>query len=187
MSASLPVGPPAAGTGGLPVAGAGGLPIAGLGGLQVGPGADLLGEARRMEIWRTYFETSQRVMARLQARLKEDAGMDASDYNLLMVLAEAPERTLQMSVLADRIVFSVPRLSYRIGVLVERGWVDKLPCADDRRAHNIVLTEDGARALMRAGRDHRREIHAVFDGVLNEEDMAALERVMGKMRAAVDS
>ena len=50
MSASLPVGPPAAGTGGLPVAGAGGLPIAGLGGLQVGPGADLLGEARRMEI-----------------------------------------------------------------------------------------------------------------------------------------
>ena len=157
------------------------------GGLGLGPGADLLGEARTLEVWRTYLETSERVMTRLQAGLKADAGMDMADYNLLMVLAEAPERTLTMSVLADRIVFSVPRLSYRIGVLVERGWVDKLPCAEDKRAHNIVLTEDGARALMRAGRDHREQIRAVFDDVLDEDDIAALETVMEKMRAAVDS
>lgn len=60
------------------------------GGLGLGPGADLLGEARTLEVWRTYLEASERVMARLQAGLKADAGMDMADYNLLMVLAEAP-------------------------------------------------------------------------------------------------
>lgn len=149
------------------------------------PGRNLLAEARTMESWRLYFETSQRVMAQLVAALKEDAGMDLADYNLLMVLAEAPARTLTMSVLAERIVFSVPRLSYRIGVLVERGWVLKQPCPDDGRAHNVILTDEGAAALIAAGRDHRQQIHEVFDAVLDADDIAALARVMGKMRAAV--
>ncbi len=156
-------------------------------GLSVsGPPRNLLAEARTMEAWRLYFETSQRVMAQLGTALKGDAGMDLADYNLLMVLAEAPDRTLTMSVLAERIVFSVPRLSYRIGVLVERGWVLKEPCPDDRRAHNIVLTDDGAGALVAAGRDHRQQIHRLFDAVLDADDIDALARIMGKMHAAVE-
>lgn len=147
---------------------------------------DLLAETRTMEAWRLYFETSQRVMAQLGAALKEDAGMDLADYNLLMVLAEAPQRTLRMTVLADRIVFSVPRLSYRIGVLVDRGWVLKEACAEDRRAHNIVLTEAGAAALVAAGRDHRAQIRAVFDARLSAEDVDDLARIMAKIRPAVD-
>lgn len=147
---------------------------------------DLLGETRTMEAWRLYFETSQRVMAQLGAALKDDAGMDLADYNLLMVLAEAPQRTLRMTVLAEKIVFSVPRLSYRIGVLVDRGWVLKESCTEDRRAHNIILTEAGTAALIAAGRDHRAQIHEVFDAQLDAEDIDDLARIMGKMRNAID-
>ena len=150
------------------------------------PRRDLLAETRTMEAWRLYFETSQRLMAQLGAALKEDAGMDFADYNLLMVLAEAPGRTLRMTVLAEKIVFSVPRLSYRIGVLVDRGWVLKEACAKDRRAHNIILSEAGAAALVAAGRDHRAQIRAVFDSQLDADDIDDLARIMGKMRTAVD-
>lgn len=150
------------------------------------PRRDLLGDARTMEAWRLYFETSQRVMAQLGAALKDDAGMDFADYNLLMVLAEAPQRTLRMTVLAEKIVFSVPRLSYRIGVLVDRGWVLKESCTEDRRAHNIILTEAGTAALIAAGRDHRAQIHEVFDAQLDAEDIDDLARIMGKMRNAID-
>ena len=79
--------------------------------LARGPRRDLLAETRTMEAWRLYFETSQRVMAQLGAALKDDAGMDLADFNLVMVLAEAPQSTLRMTVLAEKIVFSVPRLS----------------------------------------------------------------------------
>ncbi|MGO1399266.1 MAG: MarR family winged helix-turn-helix transcriptional regulator [Brevibacterium yomogidense] len=151
-----------------------------------GPRRDLLGETRTMEAWRLYFETSQRVMARLGAALKDDAGMDFADYNLLMVLAEAPQRTLRMTVLAEKIVFSVPRLSYRIGVLVDRGWVLKEACAEDRRVHNIILTDAGAAALVAAGRDHRAQIHEVFDARLSTDDIDDLARIMAKIRPAVD-
>ena len=139
-----------------------------------------------MEAWRLYFETSQRVMARLGAALKDDAGMDFADYNLLMVLAEAPQRTLRMTVLAEKIVFSVPRLSYRIGVLVDRGWVLKEACAEDRRVHNIILTDAGTAALVAAGRDHRAQIHEVFDARLSTDDIDDLARIMAKIRPAVD-
>lgn len=150
------------------------------------PRRDLLADTRTMEAWRLYFETSQRVMAQLGAALKDDAGMDLADYNLLMVLAEAPQRTLRMTVLAEKIVFSVPRLSYRIGVLVDRGWVLKETCAEDRRAHNITLAEPGAAALIAAGRDHRAQIRAVFDAQLDADDIDDLARIMGKMRTAVE-
>lgn len=154
--------------------------------LARGPRRDLLAETRTMEAWRLYFETSQRVMAQLGAALKDDAGMDLADFNLLMVLAEAPQRTLRMTVLAEKIVFSVPRLSYRIGVLVDRGWVLKEACAEDRRAHNIILAEAGATALVAAGRDHRAQIRAVFDSQLDADDIDDLARIMGKMRTAVE-
>lgn len=148
-------------------------------------GADLLGEASALDAWRLYFETSQRVAARLGAALKDDAGMDLPEYNLLLVLAEEPGRRLRMSVLADRLVFSVPRLSYRVGVLVERGWVRKEPCPDDGRAHDVTLTEDGFHALVRAGRGHRAQIRQVFDAVLDADDITALARIMGKISDAV--
>ena len=83
-------------------------------------------EERAQEAWRTYFETSQRIRQVLDDRLKEQAGMSVSDYNTLLLLWEAPERTLTMGTLAKRLVFSPSRLNYRIKVLEDAGLVEKL-------------------------------------------------------------
>ncbi len=53
-------------------------------------------EERAQQAWRTYFETSQRLRQVLDDRLKEQAGLSVSDYNALLLLWEAPERTLTM-------------------------------------------------------------------------------------------
>ena len=82
-------------------------------------------EALAQNAWRTYFETSQRLRQALEVQLKDDAGLDVSDYNTLLLLWEAPERTLTMSALAKKLVFSPSRLNYRIKVLVDAGLVTK--------------------------------------------------------------
>ena len=56
-------------------------------------------ETLAQNAWRTYFETSQRLRQALEVQLKDDAGLDVSDYNTLLLLWEAPERTLTMSAL----------------------------------------------------------------------------------------
>lgn len=157
-------------TGGIPVGGA-----AAAGGPAAGP--NLLAEAEVLEAWRSYLETSQRLIGHLDTELRVETGLGLSDYNLLLLLVEAPARTLRMSVLAERLVFSAPRLNYRIGVLEKKGWVVKSACPQDGRAHLITLTDAGWEEFRAAGRVHRGHIGAVFEDALAPGDAADLLRI----------
>jgi DNA-binding MarR family transcriptional regulator len=149
------------------------------------PGGELLAEPAVMAAWRTYFETAQRLTTRMGEWMKGDSGVDLGDFNILMVLAEAPDRVLAMSVLAERLVFSVPRLSYRVRSLEERGWVRKEQDPDDRRVQQVHLTEEGAHTLVRVGQVHRQRVRHVFDEVLTREEIEALGRITAKIAGAV--
>lgn len=146
--------------------------------VQHGRGPDLLVENRVMAAWRTSFETAQRLRTVLDRQLKEATGSDLVDLNLLMTLAEAEGRRLTMSVLAERLVFSVPRLSYRIRAHTDRGWVEKVPCVADARAHEIVLTDAGLERFGELGALHREHVRAVFDRALPLEQMEQLAAAM---------
>lgn len=138
-------------------------------------------EERAQQAWRTYFETSQRLRQVLDDRLKEQAGLSVSDYNALLLLWEAPERTLTMGALAKRLVFSPSRLNYRIKVLEDAGLVEKLACAEDRRSHNIRLTEAGGRRFLDAARLHSRAIAEVFLSHVDDAELEVIETVFSRI------
>lgn len=114
---------------------------------------NLLNDQEAMESWRAYFETAQRVTHYLEERLKAQ-GSDLGEYNILLVLAEAEDHTLTASELASRIVFSLPRLNYRIGRLEEAGLVKRMRCPSDGRASNISLTDAGMTRFLTLGKAH---------------------------------
>lgn len=145
--------------------------------IRLGFGRDALAQ----NAWRTYFETSQRVRQYLETELKADSGLAVSDYNTLLLLWEAPERTLTMSALAKRLVFSPSRLNYRIKVLEDAGLVTKAVCPDDARAHNIALTDSGAEAFLAAGRRHRQTIDEVFLSQVSDDELEVIGRVFGRI------
>ncbi|WP_209371282.1 MarR family winged helix-turn-helix transcriptional regulator [Brevibacterium renqingii] len=149
--------------------------------IKFGLGRDLLAQSS----WRVYFETSQRIRQALEAQLKEDAGLTVSDYNTLLLLWEAPDRTLTMSALARKLVFSPSRLNYRIKVLQDAGLVLKTECADDRRAHNVALTEAGARAFLAAGQRHRGYVDEVFLDHVSDEELEVIRSVFGRISRAL--
>ena len=145
--------------------------------IKFGLGRDALAQRS----WRLYFETSQRIRQNLEANLKERAGLTVSDYNTLLLLWEAPAHTLTMSVLARKLVFSPSRLNYRIKVLEDAGLVTKAECAEDKRAHNVALTEAGAQAFLNAGRQHRENIDEVFLSHVDDEELEVIERVFERI------
>lgn len=149
--------------------------------IKFGRGRDALAQ----NAWRLYFETSQRIRQSLETNLKDRDGLTVSDYNTLLLLWEAPERTLTMSILAKRLVFSPSRLNYRIKVLEDAGLVEKTECADDKRAHNISLTEAGAQAFIRAGHEHREDIDAVFLSHVDDEELEVIGRIFERIGRAL--
>ncbi len=142
-------------------------------------------EALAQRSWRRYLETTQRISQLLEARLKVQAGMVLGDYNVLLLLWEAPERTLTMSALAKRLVFSPSRLNYRIRVLEDAGLVTKTECPQDKRAHDVTLTEEGGRSFLAAARVHRQHIDELFLDHVSDEELAVFERVFSRIESTL--
>src|SRR5215467_13121910 len=90
----------------------------------------------------------------LDSELQHEAGLPLAYYQTLAMLSEAPDRTLRMSVLAQRTWSSRSRLSHAVDRLEEKGWVERLSCPSDKRGAFAVLTDAGLRVLEAAAPSH---------------------------------
>jgi DNA-binding MarR family transcriptional regulator len=105
-------------------------------------------------MWRSYIESTQMLMDRLDQELQRDSGIPHTYYEVLVRLSEVPDRRLRMSALADRSMSSRSRLSHAVARLEENGWVRREICATDRRGQLAVLTDAGFAALAAAAPGH---------------------------------
>ena len=68
-------------------------------------------------------------------------------YDVLLTLAQAPERRLRMAQLADRVLLSRSGLTRLVDRLEREGLVRREPSPDDARGTYTVLTAAGLRRL----------------------------------------
>jgi DNA-binding MarR family transcriptional regulator len=133
--------------------------------------------------WRAYLRATQQVQAQLDRALVRDAGLPAAYYQILVMLSEAPERTLRMSDLAERTWSSRSRLSHAVDRLEEHGWVHRTSCPTDKRGAFALLTEAGLAVLVDTAPKHVESVRRhVFDRLTAEqvEQLGAIsERIAG--------
>jgi DNA-binding MarR family transcriptional regulator len=132
-------------------------------------------------VWRAYFESSARLQTTLDRELRAATGLNLIDYNVLLVLEEAPGRRLRMGELADALVFSPSRLTYQVTSMEQRGLVRREPCPEDRRGMTAVLTHAGHAAFENAWRHHRRGVEEHFLDHLTDDELVVLDRVFGDL------
>lgn len=102
----------------------------------------------------------------MDSHLRQAAELTHYDYWVLSMLSEAPDRTLRMTALADRTNATLPRLSHVVQRLEDRGLVERFPCAEDRRATNARLTDDGWAKVLATAPEHLAAVrHTVFDAL----------------------
>ena len=78
-----------------------------------------------MTAWRRYIVASRRLLDALDTDLdSEDLSM--ADYEVLVLLSEAPDRRMRMSELAESGLISRSRLSHRMKVMEKAGWVKQI-------------------------------------------------------------
>ncbi|GIG35165.1 MarR family winged helix-turn-helix transcriptional regulator [Cellulomonas pakistanensis] len=132
--------------------------------------------------WEELFRAQVAIMRRLQRDPIWDR-VSLREYDVLFTLSRAPGG-LRLRDLAESSLLSQPSLSRMVERLEEDGWVRRAPAPGDGRGVLVALTDDGAALQREVGRRHVQAIAHYVGGALDAEQLAALTRVAGDLRAA---
>ena len=114
-------------------------------------------------------------------RQMASTGLTSFEFTLLEALHQADRHRLRLSALASQTNATLPRLSRVVSGLERKGLVARMPCEEDGRAINAVLTESGEGAFGASrGRYETAVRDMVLDGLSSErvDDLAALTFTM---------
>ncbi|WP_327312584.1 MarR family winged helix-turn-helix transcriptional regulator [Streptomyces sp. NBC_01235] len=120
--------------------------------------------------WLAYVDFSTLLVDYLNRQLRRDAGMTHADYSLLAYLSMAPDTTLGMSELAERLKITRSRLTHAVNRLREVGLVDRREDPADGRGQLAFLTGEGKALLEEVAPGHVEAVRrAVFDVLTPEQ------------------
>ena len=138
----------------------------------------------RLGAWRAFLRAHARLVRDLERELQAEQGMALTDYDVLVQLSAADERRLRMSELADQLLLSRSGVTRLVDRLVAEGLVERVTCESDRRGQWASLTDSGYERLRRASPTHLRGVAEHFLDRLPPDDLAALERMLGRVVGA---
>ncbi len=134
--------------------------------------------------WRTFLQAHATVVRRIEADLETEGLPSLADLDVLLQLAQAPERRLRMSELADEVLLSRSGMTRRIDRLEAAGYVQRHECSADRRGAYAGLTDEGLERLQSARPTHVRGIMDHFVSKLSAGDLTELRRTLAKVLPA---
>jgi len=132
--------------------------------------------------WRKYIVASRRMYEALDEDLISH-GLSLSDYEILVHLSDAKDRSLRMSELADKTILSRSRLSHRIKYMEGKGWVERQKCASDKRGTWAVMTTKGWNTIVKAAPDHVASIRKRFIDQISKADQANIASIFEKVES----
>lgn len=134
-----------------------------------------------MLAWRRFLRAHALVIRRLEGDLVAEQSLPLASYDVLVVLAEAPERRLRMSELAERVLLSRSGLTRLVDRLEREGLVRREACDSDARGLFTVLTPEGLDRLRQASPVHLRGVAQYGVGRLDESEAAQLSTLLSRM------
>ncbi|ANS24960.1 MarR family winged helix-turn-helix transcriptional regulator [Rhodococcus opacus] len=138
--------------------------------------------AEEQNTWRAYLDATRLLLQALDRQLTRDAGISFTDFELLVVLSEAPQRQLRMRELADAVTTTRSGVTRAISRLVDTGWVRRVECEDDKRGTLAELTDAGAEKLAAASPGHVAEVRRNMFDLLSPRDVGILGHDFSEMR-----
>jgi DNA-binding MarR family transcriptional regulator len=138
----------------------------------------------RIGTWRSFLVAYARIQRLLDEELRAEHDLSLAEYDVLLQLAEAPDRHLRMHQIADQVVLSRSGVTRLIDRLVADGAVERTHCASDARGAEAVLTAAGLERLRDASRTHLRGISDHFLEVIPADELESVGRAMDAVLAA---
>ena len=140
-----------------------------------------LGDAEQ-QMWRRYLDATRLLQQAMDRQLTRDSGLSLTDFEVLVLLSEAPDRRLRMSQLAARACTTRGGATRTVQRLIAAGWVRRVECEDDRRGSLAELTDAGAEKLTEAAPAHVAMVRTNFIDLIDAHDVDRLTEIYGAMR-----
>src|SRR3712207_2451026 len=141
-------------------------------------------DVQRLSAWRTFITAHAALIDAIERDLRKAGHISLTWYDVLIELAEAPEKRLRLHELARAVVLSRSGLTRLVDRIEAAGLLRREPCADDRRGAYAVLTPAGTAALRAAWPIYARGIATHFARHLSVDDAQSLENALGRALAA---
>jgi DNA-binding MarR family transcriptional regulator len=143
-------------------------------------------DEEEQQAWRTLINVHGRLIAQLDSELQGAHDLSLPDYEVLAHLSEAPERSLRMAELAERLLLSPSGLTRRVDGLAREGLVERRACSDDRRGTLAVLTEAGMARLEEVAPTHAAGVRRYVVEPLRREELLGLARSLERIDQALN-
>ena len=119
----------------------------------------------------------------MNAQLVNEHGLTINDYEVMLLLARAPEQQLRRVDLAESVLLTASGITRLLDGLERAGYVTKAQCETDGRVSYAVLTDDGLEKLRQAGKTHVAGIREVFEGRFTDEELQTLASLLSRLPA----
>ena len=131
--------------------------------------------------WRSYLQSHASILRELDAELVAAHGMTSRDYEVLLFLAQAPDRMLPMSVLANSTMLTRSGITRLVDGLVGAGLIERVSCSRDARISYARLTDLGYEKLRQAGCTHIAGIERLFLKHFSPEEIDQLASLLARL------
>jgi DNA-binding MarR family transcriptional regulator len=131
--------------------------------------------------WRSFLRAHARITRALEAELVAEQRLSLAAYDVLVQLAEAPQRRLRMTELADAVLLSRSGVTRLVDRLEQARLVTRAPVESDGRGVTAHLTDAGLERLRVAARTHLAGVARHFADRLDADDLAALDRISRRL------
>jgi DNA-binding MarR family transcriptional regulator len=134
-----------------------------------------------MAAWGGLLRSHATMTRAMNAQLVAEHGLTLSDYDVLVHLANAPDRRMRRVDLANSVLLTASGITRLLDRMEAEGWVCKQHCKSDARVTWAVLTEAGHEKLVEAAQTHHADIARLFTDRLSAEELDALGCLLGRL------
>lgn len=138
-------------------------------------------DEREQRAWRGFVRMRSEVFAHLARQLSRNSGISESDFEVLVIVSEAPGQRIRARELGRELGWERSRLSHQIARMERRGTVRRITCESDARGFDVVLTPAGLEAITAAAPLHVNDVRGVFADVLTPDELDALAAISEKV------
>lgn len=138
-------------------------------------------EGAALEAWRSYLQSHASILRALDADLVAEHGLTTRDYEVLLYLAQAPDRKLPMSALAERTMLTRSGITRLVDGLVASRLIERRACPSDARISYASLTDTGYEKLREAGCSHVASIRRLFVSRYTREEVEQLADLLARL------
>ncbi len=136
-----------------------------------------------MSAWLQLVRVHEKLQHHASSHL-EGYALTPAQYDVLAQLSDAPGITQQ--VLAERLMVTKGNVCGLIDRMSERGFVQRRPDPEDRRANLLFVTELGREVAEKAVPAYAQFVREHL-AVLGEDEQRALEALLRKVEASLDN